>query len=110
MCPGVVADGFCVMLLCARVAPPNRLNNKMIADALHGDTLAMFLAMQQNPLLAGGAGANMRPGPVLPPLSLPPRVPHMPAGRPHQPGQPTPEQMMMANAEISRCGLITAAV
>lgn len=82
----------------------------MIADALHGDTLAMFLAMQQNPLLAGGAGANMRPGPVLPPLSLPPRVPHMPAGRPHQPGQPTPEQMMMANAEISRCGLITAAV
>jgi hypothetical protein len=83
----------------------HRLNNKMLTDALHGDAFAMFMAMQQaNPMLAG-AGANfnaMRPGAVLPPLSLPPKAPHMPTGR--QPGQPTAEQLMMANAEISRWG------
>lgn len=88
-----------------RVCLSCRLNNKALTDALHGDAMAMLMAMHQtNPMLAG-AGANfnaMRPSPVLPPLSLPPKVPQVHAGR--QPGQPTPEQMMMANAEISRCG------
>lgn len=74
----------------------------MLTDALQGDALAMFMAMQQsNPLLAG-TGANLPggPRPGLPHMPLPPKTPQPPMGR--QPGQPTPEQMMMANAEICR--------
>lgn len=92
---------------CLLLSPPCSLNSKMMSEALQGDAMAMFMAMQQqgNPLLgAGGAGAaggphfpNGRPGgPMLPPPALPPRGPHVP-------GQPTHEQMMMAGAEISRC-------
>jgi hypothetical protein len=72
----------------------------MLADAMHGDALAMFMAMQQHSALMAGAGANFpgaRPG--MPPMSLPPKGP---MGH-RTPGQPTPEQMMMASAEISRC-------
>jgi hypothetical protein len=92
-----------MLTLCAAVLMPcfvRRFNNKMLSDALHGDALAMFMAMQQNPLLAGANFPGGRPGPMLPNMSLPPKGPQPPMGR--QPGQPTPEQMMMANAEISR--------
>lgn len=76
----------------------------MGTDNLSRDALAMFMAMQQQGnSLAPGATPNLRPGssgtgPLLPSLSLPPKIPHAPL----QTGQPTPEQMMMANAEISR--------
>lgn len=74
----------------------------MLTDALQGDALAMFMAMQQsNPLLPGGGPhfpGGPRPG--MHHMPLPPKMPRPSMGR--QPGQPTPEQMMLANAEISR--------
>lgn len=92
----------CYMHMLMRCVPDPALLSARL-NALQGDALAMFMAMQQhnNPLMPGGHGPNFHGGNARPGHVLPPRAPHMPMGR--QPGQPTPEQMMMANAEISRC-------